>query len=610
MVRSTLAVGAVMALLTVGGAGSPVSAKDYTITVYGDVKQGDVPHFWSRCCGTGGAQLCNVPEWKVAAKLGVEEAGFMAYRGHRILSHSNPLIWNGGGTPTFNWAEFDKIYDFLVDTLGTVPIVELSAQPKALETSGEWSPPKDLNVYRQMIEALVRHCNERYGQERVRKWYWEVWNEWDYSGFWSNGNEQQYYAMYKAAVEGATAADPEVKIGGPSSTGAHRLANFLNYCKSNNVQVDFVSNHCYGGGGSGPNADAEQVMADNRSRSDAIKSFGRPLGSMNTEYNSSYSGQGGKSTSANCISMDSHVNAPYVAKCVKLILDDYTGNRYQVPDAFSYWAISDVFDEYGREGYIKDNGLVPFGEVFGLINYQGIPKATFNAFRLLHKMGTTRLGLNGITSTIADGVDGFATVNEDSTEVAVLLYNFFKALAGHTASDNINLTVNNLPFPNGKVEVSHIRIDSTHSNAYGAWLKMGKKRTPTSAEWDEMRKASDLAVVKKDTIEYSGSGYEETFSLPEQGISFWMFRGLESTAAESGTLERFKPAVHFSGTKLINNRSQISLSFFSVDGKRLKTVVTDKSAIELRNIAGIRGVCLVRIESEGKLLTSKFVRMD
>ena len=272
--------------------------------------------------------------------------------------------------------------------------------------------------------------------------------------------------------------------------------------------------------------------------------------------------------------------------------------------------VSVDYSSPGVKGRKIFGGLVPFGEVFGLINYQGIPKATFNAFRVLHKMGTTRLGLSGIASTTADGVDGFATVNEDSTEVAVLLYNFFKALAGHTASDNINLTVNNLPFPNGKVEVSHIRIDSTHSNAYGVWLKMGKKKTPSESEWQQMRDASELAVVKKDTIEYSGAGYKETFPLPEQGISFWMFKDLESTAAQSGNLERFKPAVHFSGTKLINNRSQISLSFFGVDGKRLKTVVTDKSAIELRNIAGIRGVCLVRIESEGKLLTSKFVRMD
>jgi len=34
--------------------------------------------------------------------------------------------------------------------------------------------------------------------------------------------------------------------------------------------------------------------------------------------------------------MDSHVNAPFVAKTVKLILDDYTKGTYVLPDVLSY----------------------------------------------------------------------------------------------------------------------------------------------------------------------------------------------------------------------------------------------------------------------------------
>lgn len=593
---------------------SATFATDYTITVSGNTKQGTCPHYWSRCVGTGGAQLCVDKDWKVAAKMAVQEAGFKAFRGHRILSYSNPLNWNGSGTATYTWTKFDEVYDFLVDSLKTDPIVELSAQPKALETSGEWSPPKNLTIYQDMIKNVVAHCIQRYGKERVSKWYWEVWNEWDYNGFWSGGNEQKYYDMYKAAVAGATEAYPEIKIGGPSATNCGSSsggadARFLSYCKTNNLKVDFVTNHNYGGGGSGPDADPKGIRDDSRSRADAIKSFGKPLGSMNTEFNSSYSGQGG-GTGADLISMDSHVNAPFVAKVIKLHLDDHTSGKAQLPDVMSYWAISDVFDE---GSYIINNNKVPFGQVFGLINYQGVPKATFNAYKMLHMMGTTRIELkSSVSSADADGVDGFATVDSNSSEVAVLVYNFYKSLAGQTAVDNVALTVNGMPLPNGKVQVTHFRVDSTHSNAYAVWLQNGKPKSPSTDIWDKMRAASKLALLNPvDTISFTGSAYTKSFTLPRQAVSLILFKTLEKVSVKKAVNSIVnKPVVAFSGSKVINNGKELTLSIFSVDGKLIKSFSTTRSEVDIRNLTDYRGVCLIRCESEGRVVTSSFNRTN
>lgn len=583
-------------------------AASYTLTVDGHAKQGEVPHFWSRCAGTGGAQLCVNKDWKVAAKLGVEEAGFQAYRGHRILSYSNPLIWNGSGTPSYDWTKFDEVYDFLVDTLGTVPIVELSAQPKALETSGEWSPPKDLLVYEDMIKNVVSHCIERYGMDRVKDWYWEVWNEWDYSGFWAGGNEQRYNSMYKAAVKGATAAFPEIKIGGPSTTGASRVGSFLNYCKSNNLKVDFVSNHAYGGGGAGPRANPANILGDSRSRHNAIKSFGKPLLSMNTEFNTSYSGQG-RSEGANTISMDSHVNAPFVAKCVKLHLDDQLEGIADLPYVFSYWAISDVFDEHGTNGWIADNGYIPFHHVFGMINYQGVPKATFNAYRMMHKMGTERISLTGGVN-IQDGVDGFATINSDTSEVTILVYNFYQNLSGQTGEDDVSLNVKNIPFNNGKVEVTHYRVDENHSNAYGVWLKQNRPSKPSDQQWEEMREASDLALlIPADTIDFSGAEYSSSFKLPRQGLSLILLKSLEAATSINGTAGQQHPMVSISGSKIFSNGKELTYSVFTIDGKRIASFTSTSSTLDFGRIARYRGVCLVRIAYEGKLITSSFIHM-
>lgn len=581
---------------------------DYDISVDGSETQGDVPHFWSRCCGTGGAQLCLRDEWKVAAKIGVEEAGFKAYRGHLILSASNPLRWSGGGTPTYDWAVFDKIYDFLVDTLGTVPVVELSAQPPDLATSGEWSRPKDLNVYQDMIKNVVAHCLERYGEERVSRWYWEVWNEWDYSGFWTNGNEQQYYDMYKHAVLGATSAYPDVLIGGPSTTGSHdnRLVNFINYCKQNDLKVDFVSNHAYGGGGSGPSADPANVRHDNRTRSNNIKNSGLQLVSMNTEYNTSYAGQGGKSA-ANLYSMDNHINAPFIAKTVKLILDDHTSNAHLLPEVFSYWAISDVFDE---GSYIENHSFVPFGQVFGLINYQGVRKAAFNAFKLLHMMGTTRISLSGGTGD-ADGVDGFATVNDDNSQAAVMVYNFYKDLAGQTGVDNVNLTVSSLPLPEGEIEIHHYRIDETHSNAYKIWEDLGKPGRPSDAQWDELHAASELAELNPvQTIDYSGDAYTETFSLPRQGLSMLLFTSKDAVTTSRDTpRQKVEPAYSLTGTMLRvadAHERPVEVALYRLDGKIVSRLQMLKSSCDLRNYLP-KGMFLVGVREGGTYSITKVV---
>ena len=47
------------------------------------------------------------------------------------------------------------------------------------------SPPKDYAAYKQFIQAVVQHCVDRYGAADVGQWYWEIWNEPDYPGFWN-----------------------------------------------------------------------------------------------------------------------------------------------------------------------------------------------------------------------------------------------------------------------------------------------------------------------------------------------------------------------------------------------------------------------------------------
>src|SRR6202040_4456509 len=53
-------------------------------------------------------------------------------------------------------------------------------------------------------------------------------------------------------------------------------------------------------------------------------------------------------------------------------------------DILSDWTVSDVFEE---QGVVKK----PFYGGYGLVAEDGLPKPSFNAFKLLHRLGVERL---------------------------------------------------------------------------------------------------------------------------------------------------------------------------------------------------------------------------
>lgn len=562
-------------------------AKNYALLLNGNQKQDTVPHFWSRCVGTGSMELCLRKEWRDAAKLGVADAGFMAVRGHGVLSRLDIFSWNGSGEPTYSWTKFDQIYDFLVDTLKMHPIVELGFCPKDLAPNSEIDPPKDYTIWQQYITALVNHCIARYGREEVRKWYWEVWNEYNFSGFWS-GTEAEYFKLYHYTAAGVKSADSLMMVGGPAGVNFAVLDKFAEFCRVNAVPLDFLSNHTYGP--PGPVASPVTIRNDNRFRSNTISNFGSKLLSMNTEFNTTWAG-GGSDTNDNAYSMDTHVNAAFIAKTIKLLLDDV--GIFQLPEALTYWVLSDVFDE---GYYIEKNNFIPFAQVFGLVNYQGIPKAAFNEFRMLHMMGTTRLMLSGGTGD-GDGVDAFATVNDDGNRVSVMVYNFYDTLRGHTEIDTVTLTIGSLPFTDDMVDIYHYRIDSLHSNPHSVWLAQGQPVQPTAEQWDTLRKASELAELVPVTSVNYGSTEEivTTFPIPRQAVSLLVLKKRNPMPAIAPVLPPPASALHFVNGIISApaTSKEITLIFYTLGGRRISAYTTKRTSVMVSAIPGLQGIVLV-----------------
>ncbi|MBO0882827.1 MAG: hypothetical protein J2P17_21335, partial [Mycobacterium sp.] len=209
-----------------------------------------------------------------------------AVRAHNIYTSGNGRAvphWSSGnvyhedasGKPCYKWGIVDAAFDAWL-SVGLRPIVELGFCPFTLtrDLSGPefvpmpslygryesqlWaSPPKDFAKWGDLVAATAEHFAERYGQQEVSHWYWELWNEPDIL-YWQ-GTLAEYCELYDVTVAALRRVLPDVLVGGPATTGngGEFLRGFLEHCqagtnyvtKQTGTPIDFVSFHTKGAAG-------------------------------------------------------------------------------------------------------------------------------------------------------------------------------------------------------------------------------------------------------------------------------------------------------------------------------------------------------------------------
>src|SRR6266496_1496634 len=158
------------------------------------------PHIWSASVGTGTASLALRGDLQSQYKIGNREAGFQRVRGHGVLN-DDMGIYQGPGA--YDWTKLDR-YLTAISGAGMRPIMEMDFMPTALaQRGGSRDIYKDATDYKRFITAVVRHCADRFGIADVSRWYWEIWNEPDYIGFWqgdrasrTSARMNDYYRLY------------------------------------------------------------------------------------------------------------------------------------------------------------------------------------------------------------------------------------------------------------------------------------------------------------------------------------------------------------------------------------------------------------------------------
>ena len=255
-----------------------------------------------------------------------------------------------------------------------------------------------------------------------------------------------------------------------STAGAAWVPEFLAHAKASGSPVDFITTHTYGvaGGfldekGEGDNklvVDPGSISNDVWNVRKQIQANWPGLPLYITEWSTSYNPR-------------------------DPIHDDYFGAAFILDklkkteggaQSMSYWTYTDLFEEAGPPPSSFHGG-------FGLINREGIRKASFFAYKYLNELGATGLAGADTRSILTRTEKGFAGLFWDYTTPDQQLSNrpFYRKERPATAVAPVELKVSKLK--PGKYELRIYRTGYKANDAYTQYIEWGM---PTDLSPDQI----------------------------------------------------------------------------------------------------------------------------
>jgi len=450
------------------------------------------------------------------------------------------------GRPIYDWTIVDSIFDVFV-TRGMKPLVEIGFMPKALSVKPEpyqhsWSPsnayndiytgwahpPKDYKKWRELVYQWVKHSIERYGENEVASWYWEVWNE-PNIGYWQ-GSFEEYCKLYDYAADGLKSAFPKAKIGGPHSTdpsnkGANDfLRRFLEHCvRGKNYatgqtgsHLDYIGFHAKGG----PRVVDENVRMDiGKQLLNISKGFEVVASFPELKHLPIIIGESDPEGCAAC-SIDYHPQNAY-----------RNGTMYSSYTAASFARKYELARTHGVNFIGAVSWSFEFEDQAWFAGFRdlatnGVDKPVLNVFRMFGMMKGDLVDIKSSAPLSAEemtrnsvrtspDINGIASVEEKSA--AVMVWNYHDDDLPAAASE---VVVNIKGLGNRRVLVTHYRIDDKFSNSYEVWKAMGSPQNPTAEQYKILEQKGQLEMYTSPVWKDASNGRVAVdFSLPRQGVS-------------------------------------------------------------------------------------------
>jgi Beta-xylosidase len=504
-----------MSILTIAFSISGLVAQNASPRViHADVAHVTGPHspVPLRVVGAGRAAEGLRADWQDQLNTIQNEIGFRYLRMHGLLNDEMGVYTEDKkGNPQYNFQYIDSLYDALL-RMHIRPFVELTFVPSKMASGtttvfwwkGNTSLPKDPAKWGALIRALIDHWKERYGEDEITQWYYEVWNEPDIRGFWPHTLEE-YFALYKTTSEAIRAECQKCRIGGPASAVPYAAEEaFEKWIVANPEPVDFIAVHAYGvnqgyldeDGTAGTVLNPDLNVVSGRMQHSRELLDASPLKNLElhfTEWSSAYT--------PTDYMHDQYHQASFILDKVKRATPYVT--------SMSYWTFTDIFEEQGPP-------FTPFHGGFGMMNLEGIRKPSFYAFKFLSRLGTSDVSTDDSQSWITKSADG---------SVQALMWDYSPVVPPKGNIDQVyykqalppmdkgQLVLNLQNVPNGKYRVTVFQTGYKQNDAFTAYAEMGLPRQLTRAQVDALKKVSNGDSISDGEVSIANRSFSKTLPL-------------------------------------------------------------------------------------------------
>lgn len=494
-----------------------LSAQERTINLDFNETTGEFNTMFKKCIGAGRANEGLRADWQQQLAMVKKECDFKYIRFHGLLCDDMGVYKEDpDGNPQYNYMYIDVLFDYIL-SLDMKPFIELGFMPTALASGEEtifwWkgniTPPKDYDKWEALIRNLTQHWTDRYGVEEVKTWYFEVWNEPNLTPHFWTSTQEEYFKLYRYAVNAVRSVNESYRVGGPATAGAAWEPEMIEFCEKNDVPIDFVSTHSYGVkqgfldeyGNAGTVLDENPMTVSQdvlQSRKEITESTMPHLELHYTEWSSSYTPKDPLH--------DSYHEIAFILQKLKQI-----GNA---ATSMSYWVFTDIFEEAAPR-------FTPFHGGFGLLNIQGIKKAAYFTYSFLNKLGETEI-LNS---------DKMSWACKDSKgDIQVLLWDFT-----YTLPDSINnqdYYIQDLPaqpkgtvkiqlsnIPKGKYSLEIYQVGYKVNDAHTAYVLLGRPDQLTREQVEDIKSQNDGSPISVEKIKINSSqNFEKVLKIRENDV--------------------------------------------------------------------------------------------
>jgi xylan 1,4-beta-xylosidase len=267
------------------------------------------------------------------------------------------------------------------------------------------------------------------------------------------------------------AVNPRLRVGGPATSAAHWVDDFLKHTAEAHVPVDFVSTHGY----------ADDTVQDMLGTNENISMDDRVCLAVQKVHK-----QIQASSTPNLPLFWTEWNVPgamqardttYVGPALANTVRECDG----MVDMMSFWTFSDVFEEGGPMQR-------PFVGAFGLRAKGGINKPSYYDFALLHELGEQRLANPSNNVIVTKRKDGTLVV------AAWNLVDLFENGGRNGGAVTMKIEFRNVP---RNAEVSIERVDDEHGNVLPKYAAMGSPVDPTEAQVEQLNRETALGQPER-----------------------------------------------------------------------------------------------------------------